>query len=75
MADITPDKARAYFKRFELLSEAEVEALRTTPIEVRFRQLAALMESRHLFEPEPDREEGVRLVRERWALLRQAMGG
>jgi len=75
MADITPDEARAYFKRWELMSEAEIAELRRTPAATKIRQLAALMESRHLFGPEPDREEGVRLVRERWARLRQAMGG
>jgi len=75
MAEITPDEARAYLKRRELLSEAEVEELRPTPIEVKLRQLAALMESRHLFGPEPDREEKVCLVRERWVQLRRALGG
>jgi hypothetical protein len=44
-------------------------------METKLRQLAALMASRHLFAPEPDREEGVRLVRERWARLRKALGG
>ena len=57
------------------MSEAELQQLRRTPPETKLRQLAALMASGHLFGPEPDREEGVRLVRERWPRLRQALGG
>ena len=75
MGDITPDEARAYLKRWELMSQAEVEELRRTPMETKLRQLAALMESRHLFPPEPNREAEVSLVRERWARLRRALGG
>jgi hypothetical protein len=72
---ITPEEIQAYCKRWELMTQREIEELRRTPIEVKFRQLAALFEARHLFPPEPDREEGVRLVRERWAQLRRALGG
>jgi hypothetical protein len=75
MADITPDDARAWFERWKLMSDAEVEELRRTPMEMKLRQLAALMASRHLFGPEPDREAGVLAVRDRWARLRQALGG
>jgi hypothetical protein len=28
-----------------------------------------------VFGPEPDREQGISIVRERWQLLRQALGG
>lgn len=48
---------------------------RRTPMQTKLLQLAALMASRHLFGAEQDREEGVRLVRERWGRLRQALGG
>ena len=72
---ITPEQAKSYLDRWKLVSEAEVEELRRTPMETKLRQLAALMASRRLFAPEPDREEGVRLVRERWARLRQKLGG
>lgn len=75
MARITPNEARSFLERWALMSEAELLQLRRTPPETKLRQLAALMASRHLFGPEPDREEGVRVVRERWARLRQALGG
>jgi hypothetical protein len=75
MAEITPDDARACLERWELVRKAQLEELRRTPMQTKLRQLAALMASRHLFGAEQDREEGVRLVRERWARLRQALGG
>jgi hypothetical protein len=75
MGGITPEQARAYLKRWELVSQAEVAELRRTTLEIKLQQLAALMESRHLFGPEPDREAGVLEVRERWARLRRALGG
>ena len=75
MAEITPDEAHAFFERWELVSKAQLEELRRTPMQTKLLQLAALMASRHLFGAEQDREEGVRLVRDRWARLRQALGG
>ena len=72
---MTPDEARAYLKRWELAADAEVRELRRTPIEMKLRQLAALMASRHAFPPELDRESGILAVRERWAHLRQRLGG
>lgn len=75
MEAITPEQARAYFRRWELLREEEARQLSRTPIETKLRQLAALMASRHLFGVEPDREAGVQAVRERWARLRRAMSG
>jgi hypothetical protein len=74
MGNMTPDEARAYFGRWQLVGEAEVEELRRTPIETKLRQLAALMASRHLFAPEPDREAGIQAVHERWAHLRRTLG-
>ena len=49
--------------------------LRLATMETKFRQPAALMASRHLFGPEPDREAQVHEVRDRWARLRRALGG
>lgn len=72
---ITPKQAKSYLDRWKLVSEAEAEEVRRTPMETKLRQLAALMASRHLFAPEPDREGAVRLVRERWTRLRQTLGG
>jgi hypothetical protein len=75
MAAITPEEARAYFRRWELVREAETRQVRRTPMETKLQQLAALMDSRHVFGPEPDREAETRVVRERWARLRRALSG
>ncbi len=44
-------------------------------METKLQQLAALMASRHVFGPEPDREAQVQGVRERWARLKRALSG
>lgn len=75
MDSITPEQARAYMDRWALVREAENAELRRTPMETKLQQLAALMASRHIFGPELDREAQLREVRERWARLRQALGG
>ena len=75
MAAITPAEAQAYFKRWELVKEIELVELRRTSMDVKLRQLSALMASRGLFGVDPERESGVQLVRDRWACLRQALRG
>jgi hypothetical protein len=75
MSAVTPEEARAYFKRWELIRDVEAAELRRATMETKFQQLAALMASRHLFGPEPDREAQVHEVRDRWTRLRRALGG
>lgn len=75
MGEITPDEARAYLERWQLLRDVETAELRRTPMETKLRQLAALMAARDVFGREPDRDAQVRDVRERWARLRRALGG
>jgi hypothetical protein len=75
MATITPAEAQAYFNRWELVKEIELTELRRTSMDTKLRQLSALMVSRSLFGVDPERESGVQLVRDRWALLWQALGG
>ena len=75
MAVITPQEALAYFRRWELVRDAEARELRRTPVETKLQQLAALMASRHVFGPEPDREAEIQVVRERWARLRRVLSG
>src|SRR4029077_19726582 len=75
MVAITPEEARAYFNRWELVRDAEARELRRTPMEIKLQQLASLMASRHIFGPEPDREAESWGVRERWARLRRAASG
>ncbi len=73
MAAITPAEAQAYVKRWELVREIELVELRHTSMDVKLRQLAALMESREIFGVDPERENGVQLVRDRWASLRRTL--
>lgn len=74
MARITPDEARAYLRRFDLLEEIQEAEIRRASVQSRFQQLAALMSSRQVFGPEPHRERDLEIVRERWARLRRAAG-
>jgi hypothetical protein len=75
MDAMTPEEARAYFNRWELVRDAEAAELRRATMDTKFQQLAALMASRHLFGPEPDREAQVHEIRDRWARLRRTLGG
>lgn len=75
MSSMTPDAARHYLERWRLVEQREIAELRETPIETKARQLAALMASRDLFGADPERENGVREVRARWARARKAFGG
>ncbi len=75
MSSLTPDDARRYLERWKLVEEREITELRNTPIEIKAKQLAALMASRNLFREDPDRERGIREVQARWARLRKALGG
>ena len=75
MAAITFDEARAYFERWELVRAAETAELRRTSMDTKLQQLQSLMASRLVFGPEPDRDAGIEVVRERWLALRQALGG
>jgi hypothetical protein len=75
MSTITPNDACRYLERWKLVEEREIAELRNTPIEIKARQLAALMASRNPFRKDPDRERGTREVQARWARLRKALGG
>lgn len=75
MADITPDRARSFFSRWELVREMETKELQRTSVETKLQQLAALMVSGQLFAPDPNRETQADQVREKWVRLRKALGG
>jgi hypothetical protein len=75
MASITPAEAQAYFKRWDLVKEVDLAELRRTSMDTKLRQLSALMASRSLFGVDPERENGMQLVRDRWGLLWQVLGG
>lgn len=75
MPTLTPEQAHNYLDRWKLVSEMEAQELRDTPLEIKVRQLAILMASRHLFEEDQDREDGISMVRERWARIRESLRG
>jgi len=74
MTAMTPEQARAYLERWELVREAEAVELQRTPMAMKFRQLVALVDSRDAFGDDPQREQEIGSVRERWAGLRKALG-
>jgi len=75
MAHMTPEEGRAYLERWALAQEVELSELRRTPLSLKLKQLSALMASRHVFAADADRERQIQVVRARWQLLRQALGG
>ena len=74
MVPITADEAEEYCRRWELLDEIELAALRRGSTATKLRQLSTLMASRGLFGVDPERERDLQPVRERWARLWQALG-
>ena len=75
METISSDEAEAYLARWRLVQEFELAELRRTSMEMKLRQLVALVAARDAFGPDPDRDLHVAEVRERWNRLRQALGG
>jgi hypothetical protein len=74
MSTITPEQARAYLRRWDLVRDAEAAELQRTPMALKLCQLEALMASRDAFGDDPQREQEIESVRERWAGLRKALG-
>jgi hypothetical protein len=74
LSAITPEQARAYLERWDLVGDAEAVELRRTPMAIKIRQLEALMAAHDAFGDDPWREEEIESVRERWAGLRRAFG-
>jgi hypothetical protein len=68
MSSNSPEEARRYLAGLALANEFEIEELRDASIELKLRQLWALMSS-DLVENEMQREAEARTVRERWARL------
>jgi hypothetical protein len=75
MATITPQDARNYLRRWNLVREAEEIELRGATMELKARQLAILMASRELFAPDQIRDREINEVRARWSRIRSAMRG
>jgi hypothetical protein len=71
---MTKAQARAYQKRWQKVNALERAELRSTSLEVKFRQLAALMASVDAFGWRQALAEGEGEVRERWKRLRSHYG-
>ena len=72
---ISKSEAQAYLHRWSLVRDAERDQLQTTPMEVKVKQLASLMESRAMFGEDLKRDQEVAEVRARWARLRSVLSG
>jgi hypothetical protein len=71
---MTPKEARAFVARWRLVNEAEREELRATPMELKLRQLAAMMASVDQIGWTEALAAEQAEVRERWKQLRKAYG-
>ena len=71
---ITREQAEVFRRRWQMVNDAEKEELRTTPVEVKLRQLAALMASAKALGWDTVPETGEVLGPDLWRRLRQAYG-
>ena len=74
MAAILPSELNAFVERWKLSRERDVFELRRTSMDIKLRQLSALMASRHIFGADPVREREALAVSARWRALRAALG-
>jgi hypothetical protein len=72
---VTPTDAAAYLARWAEVGAREVELARAEPIDIRFRQLCAMFDARHLFPADVAREQEAMTVRGRWQRLRESHRG
>jgi hypothetical protein len=73
MALITTGDARDYLTQLRLANDYEIDELRNAPVDLKLRQLWALMTSTHLWSDDAERDAEASKVRERWARLYQAL--
>lgn len=72
MSSLDPRETRQYLAGLKLANDFEIEELRRAPLELKVRQLWALMTSAGLFEDDAARSAEFRDVRERWGRLYRA---
>ncbi len=72
---LTKKQAQAFRDRWRKVNEAEIEELRRTSPDRKFKQLAALMASVKAFGWEKSLREGEEEVRKRWIRLYKAFCG
>lgn len=63
--------ARAWMRRWRAVNEAAREELRATPLETKFRRLAALMHTARVLNWKASTEAEDEAVRERWNRLKR----
>ena len=68
---ISKAEAQAWMRRWRLVNEAEIDELRATPIETKFRQLAAMMAMAEGLDWQASTEVEIEAVRERWLRLKR----
>jgi hypothetical protein len=68
---LTPADAKSYLARWAEVGEREAELARRESVTLRFRQLCAMFDARHLFPADPDRDRESDAVRSRWQQLRE----
>ena len=73
MPAVDPKEIRRYLAGLTVADEFEIQELRTASMELKLRQLWALMMSADVFENEVQREAEAHTVRERWLRLYQAL--
>jgi hypothetical protein len=71
---MTKSEGKAFLRRWRLVNTREIKDLRHTPLEVKLRQLAALMASVNQLGWTEALREGEAEVRDRWQRLRKAYG-
>ena len=69
---MTRAEIHAWRQRWKLMNELDVEELRTTPIDIKFQQLAALMASVDFFHAREALEKDDQLGYDRWQKFRNA---
>jgi hypothetical protein len=69
---ISPEEARAFVKRWEAVNEYELRELRSTPIELKLRQLSAMMTLARRLGWNDVLAAEEETARRRWQQLRQA---
>ena len=72
---MTPEQARAYRRRWQLVNAAERAELRSAGYDVKLRQLAALMASVEALGWSEALQAEEEAVRQRWRRLRRALLG
>ncbi len=69
---MTKEEALEFKNRWQFVNDFIAEEIRTTPPEIRFRQLRTMIATAHRLR-EPDLPDGSAEARERWRLLKERL--